>query len=193
MSHVESHRLFVLAHLPAIVDQPEWEHIQKCPDCGLAFIGLVHLAEQCSSRLLRSEALRVDLLGDLMKTGDHSLHASILDSVDDAVISKTLDGVISSWNSAASRIFGYTANEAVGQSIKIIIPPELSDEEDDILRRLRSGLRIDQYETRRVSKDGRTINVSITVSPVRDATGEVIGASKVARDITQTKRAEALP
>jgi len=118
------------------------------------------------------------------------LLASIVDSSDDAIVSKTLEGVILSWNAAAQHIFGYTPEEAIGQSISIIIPPELRDEEIDILRRLRAGERIEHYETLRISKDGRHINVSITISPIRDAGGRIIGGSKIARDITERKRAE---
>jgi PAS domain S-box-containing protein len=119
------------------------------------------------------------------------LLASIVDSSDDAIISKTLEGVILSWNAAAQRIFGYTPEEAIGESITIIIPPELRDEEIDILRRLRAGEPVQHFETLRISKDGRRINVSITISPVRDAAGRIIGASKIARDITERKRADA--
>ena len=119
------------------------------------------------------------------------LLASIVDSSDDAIVSKTLEGVILSWNAAAQQIFGYTPEEAIGQSITIIIPPELRDEEIDILRRLRAGERIEHFETLRISKDGRRIDVSITISPIRDAGGGIIGASKIARDITERKQAEA--
>ena len=108
--------------------------------------------------------------------------------MDDAVISKDLNGVILSWNSAACRIFGYTKDEAVGHSIIIIIPPELRDEEEEILRTVRDGRRIDHFETRRISKYGRRIDVLITISPVRDVSGRIIGASKVAHDITERKR-----
>jgi PAS domain S-box-containing protein len=115
----------------------------------------------------------------------------IVDASDDAIITKNLEGVISSWNTGAQRMFGYTAAEAVGQPITIIIPRELHEEEMEILRRLRSGERIEHYETYRVSKDGRRIDVSITVSPIRDAEGRIIGAFKIGRDITARKRAEA--
>ena len=128
---------------------------------------------------------------DLRKTEEVRLrYAAIAESSDDAIISKDLNGVISAWNSAAQRIFGYTAAEAIGQSITIIIPPELRHEEE-ILRRLQAGQRIDHFETRRVSKDGRMIDVSITVSPLKDAEGRIVGASKIARNITQRKLAEA--
>ena len=114
----------------------------------------------------------------------------IVDASDDAIITKSLEGVISSWNNGAQRMFGFTAAEAIGQPITIIIPPELHEEEMQILRRLRTGERIEHYETWRVSKDGRRIDVSITISPIRDAEGRIIGAFKIGRDITARKRAE---
>jgi PAS domain S-box-containing protein len=117
-------------------------------------------------------------------------YGSIVASSDDAIIAKNLEGVISAWNTGAKRMFGYTETEAIGQPITIIVPPELLDEEKDILRRLRAGERIEHYETHSVSKDGKTIDVSITVSPVRDVEGRIIGASRIARDITERKRAE---
>ena len=115
---------------------------------------------------------------------------SIVQSSDDAIIAKNLEGVISAWNAGAQRMFGYAEAEAIGQPITIIVPPALLDEEKDILRRLRAGERIEGYETRRVAKDGKKIDVSLTVSPVRDVEGRIIGASKIARDITERKRAE---
>ena len=116
--------------------------------------------------------------------------AAIVESSDDAIVSKTLDGVIRSWNAGAERLFGYTAAEAVGRPITLIIPPERLDEERAILERLRRGERVEHFETVRVAKDGRRLDISLTVSPVRDGDGRVIGASKVARDITERKRAE---
>jgi PAS domain S-box-containing protein len=116
--------------------------------------------------------------------------AAIVESSDDAIVSKTLEGRIQSWNAAAERIFGYSAAEAIGQSITMLIPPERLAEEEEILATLRRGGRIDHFETTRIAKDGRRIEVSLTVSPVRDAAGVVIGASKVARDITARRRSE---
>lgn len=122
-----------------------------------------------------------------------ALHAAIVDFSDDAIISKTLEGIILTWNAAAERLFGYSEREAVGQSIRLIIPPDKQDEESAILERLRQGQRIEHFETVRVSKQGQRLDVSLTVSPLRDGSGRVIGASKVARDITARKRdAEAL-
>jgi PAS domain S-box-containing protein len=119
-----------------------------------------------------------------------SLLAAIIESSQDAIISKTLDGVVTSWNAGAGRLFGYTAAEAVGRSITLIIPPELQHEEQMILGRLRRGERIEHFDTVRQAKDGRRIDISLTISPVRDGTGRIIGASKVARDVTARKQAE---
>jgi PAS domain S-box-containing protein len=116
--------------------------------------------------------------------------AAVVDSSDDAIVSKTLDGVITSWNRGAERLFGFTATEAVGQHIFLIIPEDRRAEENEVLARLRRGERIEHFETVRQAKDGRQIAISLTVSPVIDARGRIIGASKVARDITERKRAE---
>ena len=117
--------------------------------------------------------------------------AAIVESSHDAIVSKDLNGIITSWNGGAARIFGYTAEEAVGRPIAIIIPQELLSEENEIIQRLRDGQRIEHYETVRSTKLGIKIDVSLTISPIRDAKGRVIGASKIARDITDAKRVEA--
>jgi PAS domain S-box-containing protein len=119
-----------------------------------------------------------------------ALLASIVDSSDDGIVSQTLDGIITSWNRAAQRIFGYTAAEAIGQRITLIIPPERHAEEADVLARIGLGEKVEQFETIRQTKDGRQINISLTVSPVKDAQGRIIGASKIWSDITNRKRAE---
>jgi PAS domain S-box-containing protein len=116
--------------------------------------------------------------------------AAIIDSSDDAIVSKTLDGVITSWNRAAERIFGYDAAEAVGRHITLIIPRERLAEEDTVLAKILRGELVDHFETVRRAKDGRLIDISLTVSPVRDNTGRIIGASKIARDITERRRSE---
>jgi len=117
--------------------------------------------------------------------------AAIVESSDDAIISKDLNGVIKSWNAGARRMFGYADAEAVGQQIMILIPPELRNEEAGILRQLRAGSHIQHYETIRVTKQGKRVDVALTISPMRDSKGRVVGASKIARDITERKRAEA--
>jgi PAS domain S-box-containing protein len=111
--------------------------------------------------------------------------AAIVESSQDAIISKTLDGVIRTWNVGAERLFGYRAEEAIGLPITLIVPPERLDEEQEILARLSRGERIEHFETVRMAKDGRRIDISLTVSPIRDAEGRIIGASKVARDVTE--------
>ena len=118
------------------------------------------------------------------------LLAAIVDSSDDAIVSKTLEGVITSWNAGAERLFGYTAEEAVGQPITMIIPRDRLNEEKSILARLRKGERIDHFDTVRTRKDGSSVDISVTISPVRDGAGKIVGASKIAHDITDRKRIE---
>ncbi len=117
-------------------------------------------------------------------------HAAIVELSEDAIISKNLDAVIVSWNAGAQRIFGYTESEAVGQPITILIPPELWDEENQILERLRAGGRIEYYETTRVTKARKKVAVSLIISPIKDSTGRLVGFCKLAHDITERKRAE---
>jgi PAS domain S-box-containing protein len=114
--------------------------------------------------------------------------ASIVQSSDDAIVSKNLDGIITSWNRGAERIFGYTAEDAIGEAITIVIPQDRQDEERTILTRIRRGERVDHFETVRQHKHGSSIVVSLTVSPVKNEEGKIVGASKIARDITEQKR-----
>jgi PAS domain S-box-containing protein len=116
--------------------------------------------------------------------------AAIVQSSDDAIIAKDLNGIITDWNRSAERIFGYTEQEALGKAITLIIPPHLQDEEAEILRRIRAGERIDHFETVRIAKGGMQVLVSLTISPVRDSSGRIVGASKIARDITRIKQVE---
>jgi PAS domain S-box-containing protein len=116
--------------------------------------------------------------------------AAIVEGSDDAIISKTLDGVIQTWNAGAERLFGYTAEEAVGRSITLIIPPERLEEERQILSKLARGERVEHFETVRLAKHGRRLHISLTVSPIRDGEGRIIGASKVARDVGERRQAE---
>src|SRR6186713_1596216 len=111
--------------------------------------------------------------------------ARVVESSDDAIVSKDLNSTITSWNPAAERMFGYTEAEAIGKSVRMIIPQELQDEEDLVLAKIRAGERVDHYETVRQRKDGTRLHVSLTVSPLRNAEGTIIGASKIARDVTE--------
>ena len=117
--------------------------------------------------------------------------ASIVESSDDAIVGKTLDSIVTSWNRGAERIFGYTAEEMIGQSIYRIIPRDRWDEETTIIETLRRGERVDHFESVRLRKDGRQIDVSLTISPIRDARGRIVGASKIARDVTERKLLDA--
>ena len=116
--------------------------------------------------------------------------ASVVETSEDAIITKDLNGIITSWNKGAERIFGYEANEMIGKPISLLIPPDRPNEEPSILARLRKGQRIEHYETVRRRKDGELIDISLSVSPLADATGKIVGASKIARDITEKKRAQ---
>src|SRR4029077_9761368 len=137
------------------------------------------LAEVFSNALMRQRALDARLR-----------HAAIVDSSDDAIVSKNLNGIIVSWNAAAQRLFGYSVAEAIGRPITILVPYELRDEDDFFYRRLAAGEHVQRYETARAVKDGRRVAVALTISPVRDSTGNLVGFSEIARDITDRKRAE---
>src|SRR5688572_33214274 len=113
--------------------------------------------------------------------------AAIIESSDDAIISKDLDGTVRTWNRGAEQIFGYSAEEMIGQSIRRIIPSDRQHEEDEVLAQIRSGNRVDHFETARRRKDGTTVDISVTISPIRNLAGEVVGASKFARDISARK------
>jgi PAS domain S-box-containing protein len=152
-------------------------HIDPIRDHGGAIVGVVNFFHEISERKQAERST--------------ALLAAIVDSSDDAIVSKNLDGMITSWNRGAERLFGYSSQEAIGQNIRLIIPPDRWDEESKILARLSQGERVDHFETVRQRKDGTAIDISITISPVKDAAGRVIGASKVGRDISERKQTEA--
>jgi len=135
-------------------------------------------------------AIRTDIT-ERKRTEEMREHlAAVVESSDDAIIAKTLDGTITAWNFGAEKIFGYSAAEAVGKSIGMLIPPERANEEHDILARIVGGESVEHFETVRVRKDGKRIAVSATISPIKDSSGAIVGASKIARDVTERKRAE---
>src|SRR5262249_2990656 len=139
------------------------------------FLGCIHV--------FRSYSIRTQL-------DPQMLLAAIFESADDAIATKDLNGIVTSWNPGAEKLFGYEAAEMIGKPISMLIPSDHPDEEPNILRRIRSGQSVDHYETKRITKDGRIIDISLTVSPIRDSQGKIIGASKIARDITEKKRIE---
>ncbi|HEY3066055.1 MAG TPA: PAS domain S-box protein [Methylomirabilota bacterium] len=152
-------------------------------DAAGAPVGALGLLADVTDRGEESERRRGDELAAARL-------AAIVDSSDDAIVSKTLDGVVTSWNAGAERIFGWTAAEAVGRHITFIIPKERHAEENDVLARIMRGEVLDHFETVRVAKDGRLLNISLTVSPVRDSAGRIVGASKIARDVTERMRGD---
>jgi PAS domain S-box-containing protein len=129
---------------------------------------------------------------DVLPVDQVAYLAAVVDTSSDAILSKSLDGIVTSWNASATRIFGFTAEEMVGQSIRRLIPDELQAEEDEILAQLRAGQLIDHFETVRMTKDGRRLDISLSISPIRNSAGEIIGAAKIARDITARKKADEL-
>ncbi|HEY2134306.1 MAG TPA: PAS domain S-box protein [Xanthobacteraceae bacterium] len=166
----------------AILEKPDGTRIRFLPYPTLLHDG--------TGRLSGAINLLLDITTRYEAEMESAKLAAIVTSSDDAIISKTLEGRVTSWNSGASRIFGYEADEMIGQSITRIIPSDLWGDEKDILARLQRGERIDHFETVRLAKDGRHVDISLTVSPLRDKSGRITGASKVARDITERKQAE---
>ena len=143
-----------------------------------------------NGRIIGGLNVLIDTSDPLRADTAQNYFAAIVESSDDAIVSKDLGGIIRSWNKGAERVFGYTAQEAVGQHVSLLIPDDRLDEEPGIIERIRRGERVDHYETVRRRKDGSFIDVSLTVSPVKNASGQVVGASKIARDVTEKRRAE---
>jgi PAS domain S-box-containing protein len=145
---------------------------------------------EADGRATRIYAVAIDVTERQRSEELRALAGAIVESSDDAIVSKTLTGEVTSWNPGAERVFGYTAEEMIGRPITTVIPAELLHEEQEILAKLSRGERIEHYETQRVAKDGRRLDMSISISPVRDARGAIVGASKVARDISERKRTD---
>jgi PAS domain S-box-containing protein len=161
------------------------------PDATTKYIHTVgHPVLNASGELVQFVGSSTDITERKRAEQATRLLAAIVESSHDAIVSKRLDGVITSWNKGAERLFGYAAEEAVGQNITLIIPPGRRDEERTIVEQLARGERVDYFETVRMRKDGSLIDVSLTISPMKDVSGRVVGASKLARDITERKRAE---
>ena len=167
-------------------------HIVFCADDAAMVDGLTRFIAAAAASEVRMKHVETRVRPAAANTAEEIRlrYAAIVESSDDAIIAKTVDGVISAWNPAAERMFGYVEQETIGRPITMIIPPELYDEEHDILRRVRAGERIEHYETIRITKAGERIDVSLTISAVRDAAGRIIGCSKIARDITGARKAE---
>jgi PAS domain S-box-containing protein len=161
------------------------------PDGAIKYVRSTgHPVRNLSGDLLEYVGTSIDVTE--RKRGEQAtrLLAAVVESSHDAIVSKDLDGIITSWNKGAERLFGYAAEEAVGQNITLIIPPDRRNEERAIVERLTRGERVDHFETVRMRKDGSLLDVALTISPMKDAAGCIVGASKLARDITERKRAE---
>src|SRR5579883_214636 len=168
------------------------EAILERPDgTRVPFLPFPTPLRDAEGRLVGAVNLLIDITDRKEAESARAYLAAIVDSSDDAIVGKDLNGIVRSWNRGAEAIFGYRAEEMIGRPITTIFPPDRLTEEDEILARLRRGERVDHFETVRRRKDGRLIDVSLTISPVRDSTGRITGASKIARDITEKRRAEA--
>lgn len=167
------------------------ETVLRCRDGSLKSVLIDCTALLENGNFLHTQSFTRDITGRRAAEAATTRLAAIVESSDDAIVSKTLDGIITSWNRGAEKIFGYSEAEALGKPITLVIPTDRLGEEENTLRRLRRGERIDHFETVRRTKDGRLIDISLTVSPLRDSSGRVTGASKVARDVTDRKRTEA--
>ncbi len=169
--------------------QAEWRIVW--PDGSTHWIlGRWQVFADDSGRPARMAGINIDVTARKAAEDARRHLAAIIESSDDAIISKDLNGIVRSWNPQAERLFGYSAQEIIGQPIRKIIPPELQDDEDRILATIARGERIEHYETVRVAKDRRPIDVSLTISPIRDESGRIVGASKIARDVTRKRRVE---
>jgi PAS domain S-box-containing protein len=157
----------------------------RCKDGSIRYVTISFSVYRQDGRFVHTRCLTLDVTDQKRVSELQERLAAIVESSDDAIISKDLSGVIRSWNGGAERLFGYTAEEIVGKHISTLAAPGYADEIPDILARIARGERVEHYETKRKTKDGRILTVSLTVSPIRDATGTVIGASKVARDVTE--------
>jgi PAS domain S-box-containing protein len=182
----------ILARLSRGERIEHFETVRRRKDGSLIDVSLtISAIRDSTGRVIGASKVARDITDKKRAETERAYLAAIVESSDDAIVSKTLGSVITSWNLAAERMFGYSATEAVGRQIYIIIPPERYSEETEILARLKRGEFINHYETVRRKKDGTLIDVSLTVSPIQDASGNIIGASKIARDITDRKQAEA--
>ncbi len=168
------------------------EPVQRETDAdGRAFVGTFYPIFSTTGRVAQLALYVRDVTERMRGEAVRSQLAAIVEGSDDAIIGKTLEGMITSWNGGAERIYGYSREEAVGRSISVLVPPDRPDElAEQIFDKLRRGERVDHYETERIRKDGARIHVSLTISPITDANGRIIGASTIARDITERKRAE---
>ena len=173
-------------------DGHDFEHEYRLlmPDHSVKHLHVLARASRSLSGNLEYVGAMTDVTERVQGEKATRLLAAVVESSHDAIVSKNLDGTITSWNKGAERLFGYAAEEAVGQNITLIIPPDRRDEERTIIERLRRGQRVDQFETVRMRKDGSLLDVALTISPIKDAAGCIVGASKLARDITERKGAE---
>ena len=181
----------ILANMRAGRRMEHFETWRVAKDGHRVYVSLtVSPVRDITGRVVGASKIARDVTAQREADRARGMLAAIVESTDDAIVSKSLTGMVTSWNRAAARLFGYTSEEMVGSSILRIVPPELHEDEYRILGRIRAGERIEHYDTVRMAKDGRRLDVSLTISPLRDGTGNIVGASKIARDVTAQREAE---
>jgi PAS domain S-box-containing protein len=180
----------ILQRLSRSEDLHAYEARMRCKDGSIRYVRIDSNVFMQDGKFVHSRCFTVDITEQQKAQEARLKLAAIVESSDDAIASKNLNGVITSWNGSAERMFGYKAEEIIGQSVTLIIPPELQDDERMILGKIRKGEKIDHFETVRVTKSGERVDVSLTVSPMKDDSGKVMGAAKIMRNITETKKIE---
>jgi PAS domain S-box-containing protein len=180
----------ILSRLKRGEELREYQARLRAKDGSVRYVSIISNVYSKDGRFVHTRCFTRDITEQRRTAELQERLAAIVDSSDDAIISKDLNGIIRSWNRGAERIFGYSAEEIVGKPVATLAVPERVDEIPNIIDRIRRGEHVDHYETKRQTKDGRVLTVSLSVSPIRDASGRIIGASKVARDITEQKRSE---
>ena len=180
----------LLSRLSKGAEVEAYESRLRCKDGSIRHVAISSSVHREEGRFIHTRCVTRDITQEKSIPELRELLAAIVESSDDAILSKDLNGVIQSWNRGAERIFGYKADEVIGKHVSMLADPNHQDEIPDTLARIMRGDRVDHYETKRKTKAGRILNVSLTVSPVRDAAGKIIGASKIARDITDRKQQE---
>ena len=181
----------ILANMRAGRRMEHFETWRVAKDGRRVFVSLtVSPVRDITGRVVGASKIARDVTQQREADRARGMLAAIVESTDDAIVSKNLTGMVTSWNRAAERLFGYSSEEMVGASILRIVPPELHEDEYRILARIRAGERIEHYDTVRVAKDGRRVDVSLTISPLRDGAGHIVGASKIARDVTEQREAQ---
>jgi len=190
--HVHEESLQILRDIATGQPMARYDTVRRRKGGSLVHVSLMVSPVRNSKRQIIGYSTHAHAVTERKRGEECERLAAVVESSDDAIIGQSLDGTIFAWNSGAGNLFGYSSSEAVGEQIRMLLPPERANEESDVLERIRNGVRVKHFETVRVRKDGTLVHVSVTISPIRDKGGVIVGASQIARDITERIRAEEL-